>query len=244
MVSFNINYSQCITVPANSPSSNVTYNYSGGSFQSYGCAPIDPTYWMSGSGNSITATYSTPQDYPKFRVWGMNSDDVASVMVNGIPYPLNSGTAGFEPKVVCGLSPGPDGVAFINGSLAGANTPEAGNYSYSDIQIKTTGVNTIQVTGLSGAGWGFAGTVINCPLANENFDWNKEITIYGSKNLLNVVVSNDFIGATISIFDVQGNAVRKFTLSELRTVQTLQNGLYIIKIEKNNALFTKKILLL
>ena len=74
------NYSQCTNVPSNSTSSNLTYTFVGGSFQSYGCAPIDPTYWMTGNGNSVTVTFTTPQDYPRFRVWGMNTDDVASVM--------------------------------------------------------------------------------------------------------------------------------------------------------------------
>ena len=50
------NYSQCSNVPSNSTSSNLTYTFVGGSFQSYGCAPIDPTYWMAGNGNSVTAT--------------------------------------------------------------------------------------------------------------------------------------------------------------------------------------------
>lgn len=140
----------------------LAYTFSGGAFQSFGCAPIDPTYWMSGSGMSATVTFTAPQARPSFRVWGMNTDDTASVKVNGVAYPLDAASASFSAKVVCGISPGPDGVAFVGGALAGANTPAQGNYSYQDITLETTGVTSITVTGLTGAGWGFAGASHDC----------------------------------------------------------------------------------
>ena len=39
-----------------------------GMFASYGCAPIDLTYWMSGSGMSVTVTFVAPQSQPSIRV--------------------------------------------------------------------------------------------------------------------------------------------------------------------------------
>lgn len=153
----------CTHVPATSSSSQVlAYTFMGGSFQSFGCAPIDPTYWLSGSGMSVTVTFAEPQARPSIRVWGMNTDDTASVAVNGTAYPLDASSASLTPKVVCGLSPGPDGVAFVNGMLAGANTPAQGNYSYQDVIVEKAGVMSIQVRGLSGAGWGFAGASVGC----------------------------------------------------------------------------------
>lgn len=140
----------------------LSYSFSGGTSQSFGCAPIDPTYWMSGSGMSVTVTFTAPEARPSFRVWGMNTDDTASVKVNGVAYPLDAASASFSSKVVCGLSPGPDGVAFVGGVLAGANTPAQGNYSYQDVTLETTGVTSITVTGLTGAGWGFAGVSHDC----------------------------------------------------------------------------------
>lgn len=75
---------------------------------------------------------------------------------------LNASSASLTPKVVCGVSPGSDGVAFVNGMLAGANTPAQGNYSYQDITVEQTGAMSIQVAGLTGAGWGFAGASVGC----------------------------------------------------------------------------------
>ncbi|MCW5919150.1 MAG: hypothetical protein KIS71_05165, partial [Bacteroidetes bacterium] len=52
---------QCYYMPSNSGSNDsVTYLFTGGSFQSYGCAPIDPTYWISGNGMTCTMNFTTP----------------------------------------------------------------------------------------------------------------------------------------------------------------------------------------
>lgn len=154
---------QCLLVQPGGPVvGGVSFTFNGGGMQSFGCAPIDPTYWMSGSSMSITTTITTPADVPGIRVWGMNTDDIASVVVNGAAYPLNASAAYFLPKVVCGLSPGPDGVAFVGGNITGANTPVEGNFSYQDVFLNTTSVTSIVVSGLAGAGWGFDGVLLNC----------------------------------------------------------------------------------
>jgi hypothetical protein len=152
----------CTYVPATSSSPHVSFTFTGGSVQSFGCAPIDPTYWMSGSGMSVTVTFAQPQARPAIRVWGMNTDDTAAVTVNGAAFALDMSSASLGTKVVCGLSPGPHGVAFVGGKLAGANTPGEGNYSYQDITVEQTGVQSIQLTGMSGAGWGFVGALVGC----------------------------------------------------------------------------------
>ncbi len=235
-------YSQCTNIPASAPSNGVTYSFIGGSFQSYGCAPIDPTYWMAGSTCSVTVTFSTPQNYPKFRVWGMNTDDIASVMVNGVSYPLNTTSAVYDPKVVCGISPGPDGVLFSNGNLVGANSNVAGNYSYNDIQLRTTNVTSFKVTGLAGAGWGFASTVILCPLANNDYDWNSNVAIYSSLNKLYIDISEELIGTNVVVYDLLGKEIKKLKLTEVNTIQNADKGIYLIKMENENTSFTKKIL--
>jgi hypothetical protein len=154
---------QCHLIPATSTDGDtVVYAHVGGSFESYGCAPIDPTFWLSGGGISIIATFVQPVDQPAIRVWGMNDDDFATITVNGTVYPLDNASASIAPKVVCGLSPGPDGVAFVTGQLTGANDIFEGNYSYSDVTLNTTGVNTIEIAGVAGMGWGFAGIVVDC----------------------------------------------------------------------------------
>ncbi len=140
----------------------LSFAFSGGQIASYGCAPIDPNYWMSGSGMSATVTFVSPQAQPSIRVWGMNTDDIASIRVNGSAYPLDATTASLSAKVVCGQSPGPDGMTFASGNLTGANTPGGGNYSYQDVTIHQSGVTSIQISGLAGAGWGFAGASAAC----------------------------------------------------------------------------------
>ena len=154
----------CTYVPAtNGPAPmGITYTFSGGTFASYGCAPIDPTYWMSGAGMSATVTFATPMTNPAIRIWGMNSDDTASITVNGAAFQLTPTSAAAAQKVVCGLSPGPDGVAFVGGNLAGANTPGEGNYSYQDLTLFGPAIQSIKITGLTGAGWGFVGASVGC----------------------------------------------------------------------------------
>ena len=156
-------HAQCNFIRADSPNADtVIFTFGGGGFASFGCAPIDPTYWISGSGMSATATFVVPATDPAIRVWGMNSDDIASVAVNGLAYPLNSTTAHYDPKVVCGLSPGPDGVVFVTGNVTGANSPADGNFSYQDVFIDAIGVTSITITGIAGAGWGFVGVSVDC----------------------------------------------------------------------------------
>lgn len=238
------NYSQCTNVPSNSTSSNLTYTFVGGSFQSYGCAPIDPTYWMAGNGNSVTVTFTSPQDYPRFRVWGMNTDDVASVMVNNVSYALNTTSATILPKVVCGISPGPDGVAFSNGNVMGANTPQQGNYSYNDIQLTTTGVTSFKVTGLSGAGWGFASTVIFCePLSKDEFDWNSNVSFYSNNNILQIDISEELLDSKIAFYDLLGRQIKELKLVSTSSSHTIDSGIYLIKIEKEGATFSKKVMI-
>jgi len=161
----------CTFVPSTSTSTMLSFTLSGGSFQSFGCAPIDPTYWLAGAGMSATVTFATPQARPSIRVWGMNTDDTAAVKVNGVAYTLDATSASLAAKVVCGLSPGPDGMAFVAGNLTGANTPSQGNYSYQDVTVEQSGVTSIQITGLTGAGWGFAGASICSGIVATSRPW-------------------------------------------------------------------------
>ncbi|HLP29348.1 MAG TPA: hypothetical protein VK147_11965 [Candidatus Didemnitutus sp.] len=159
---------QCLFIPSTSSEAEVlSYDFSGGSFEKYGCSQIDPTYWISGKGKSITFTFVEPTSYPSLRVWGMNTDDTASIRVNGESYILTASTGSYDKKVLCGTSPGTEGVQFVSGMLVGANSPSLGNYSYQDVQLKVERVSTITLTGLSGSGWGFAGVVVNCPVRTE-----------------------------------------------------------------------------
>lgn len=157
---------QCHYIPSTVQfNDTVTYALAGGSFASYGCAPVDPTFWLSGNAAAIGAFFSSPQAHPIIRVWGMNDDDVAFVQVNGAAYYMDNASATLYPKVVCGQSPGPDGVVFSNGNVVGANDGVEGNYSYQDIMLNIDNVSSVTVSSLAGAGWGFAGVVLDCASA-------------------------------------------------------------------------------
>lgn len=238
---------QCVNTPASSSSSLLTYTYVGCSFQSYGCAPIDPTLWFSGSGMSVTVTFANPQDYPTFRVWGMNTDDVASVEVNSISYPLNSSSAYYSPKVVCGLSPGDEGVQFSGGNFAGSNTPAQGNFSYSDIQLNVTNVTSIKIIGISGAGWGFASTLINCPSLNINqFEFENNVLLYPNptNNYLNLKLESNIQNASLKIISITGQTIfdkQNISGTDFNfDVSNLNSGLYIIQISDENKTYHSK----
>lgn len=150
----------------------LTYSFIGGSFQSYGCAGQDPTYFVTGKGNkTITVNFVTPQTNPSFRVWGMNDDDSVAVYVNEVPYPLHNSSASYDQKVICkteSRDPGPDGVVFKSGLLVGAIGNDIGNYSYQNVTITTSNIYSITIVGLSGRGWGFAGVTIPDKAAGQS----------------------------------------------------------------------------
>ncbi len=218
---FNNLFAQCHYIPSTSTAiDTLSYTFSGGSFSSFGCAPIDPTYWMAGNGDYFTVNFVNSQSYPTFRVWGMNDDDSASVAINGSGYPLTSSTASYSPKVICGLSPGPDGVIFSGGNLVGANSNTLGNYSYQDVQLNAINVSSFTVTGLSGAGWGFAGVSVNCPLNPSGITEivnNSLVSVYPNpgrgeikiKSLKTIDEFNitDLSGRTIYTMKPDGNAI-------------------------------------
>ncbi len=235
---------QCNFIPSTSTSPDtLTYTFSGGTFASYGCAPIDPTYWLTGNGNSVTITFTAPQDYPTFRVWGMNNDDVASITVNGSNYPLNSNTASYDAKVVCGLSPGTDGITFIDGNLVGANENFDANYSYQNVQLTAINITTITVTGIAGAGWGFAGASVGCPLQigmNEINAASQIIQIYPNPfNSFATIQFNTIVhNIALDIFNVCGEKVKSISNISGNQItisrENLSAGIYIIRIVQNS----------
>ncbi len=204
---------QCNYIPSTSTAGDtVSYTLMGGSFQSYGCAPIDPNYWVAGAGNTITITFVSPEDYPTFRVWGMNDDDIASVSVNGSSYLLSATTASYDPKVVCGLSPGPDGILFSGGNFVGANDNVQGNYSYQNIQLHTTAVTSITINTLGGAGWGFAGASVNCPSPtgqHETTLTNQQLSIYPNpvSGIAAIELPIEVSNASLEIYNHAGQKV-------------------------------------
>jgi hypothetical protein len=243
---------QCYYIPSTSTNTDsLSYSFSGGNFASYGCAPIDPTYWMNGFGDQALITFVNPQDNPSVRVWGMNDDDSAAIDVNGVAYPLTLGTARYTPKIICGLSPGPDGILFANGLIVGANDNSTGNYSYQDVQLLTTGVNTVKVTGISGAGWGFAGAVIHCRVSTENIAKSKSgesnFTISPNPSTGNVHISfNHFIeSGIIQVYNSQGKKIFEDSFIGLEKNLSFKSvpGIYFVCVSGVNETWNEKIIM-
>ncbi len=245
--------SQCNYISSTSTTGDLmTFSFVSGQFASFGCGPIDPTFWLAGSGMSINIEFLNPQDYPTFRVWGMNNDDSASVKVNGFDYYLSNLAAAYDDKVLCGPSPGPDGVEFANGKLVGANDNVEANYSYQNIQLMMTGVNTIDVIGVSGVGWGFAGASVDCPLimniptqsvVENQFSFYPNPCQQSTTLRSNVSLSN--VG--LNIYNMQGRLMESLNningnFIELN-VEQFSKGVYFVQILQNNKLyFTEKLI--
>ena len=78
--------SQNLFIPEDSSSGLVSFSFSAnGSFQNFGCLGQDPTYWLNDANDTVVINFTSPQLNPSFRVWGMNDDDSAMVLVNKSP---------------------------------------------------------------------------------------------------------------------------------------------------------------
>jgi len=239
---------QCHYIPSTSTATDtLSYSFSGGSFQNYSCAPIDPTRWLSGSGNSVSVTFVNPESNPSFRVWGMNDDDNVSVSVNSVSYPLNSLSASYDTKVVCGISPGPDGVLFSGGNLVGANSNVQGNYSYQNVQLKVTNVTSITITGISGAGWGFAGVSVNCSQQTgiSQLNTNSQLSlIYPNPFNSSATISfnSTIINAELNFYNLHGQKVKTINNISGDKIKidrdNLPNGIYFILLTQNSKIIT------
>lgn len=202
---------QSIYIPVDSSAASiVNFTLSGGALQSYGCDGLDPTYWMSGSGNSITVNFVNAQTNPSIRVWGMNDDDVAEVLVNAEAYPLSSTSASYAPKVICNQtygSPGVEGVLFSGGMLVGANANSLGNYSYQDVTLQVADVNSIMIVGVSGAGWGVAGVTVANDLSSVQSPLSAKMNVALYPNPTNAMLTISGIedaDASAELFNVLG----------------------------------------
>ena len=215
-----LSFGQQTYVPSDSIAPNIlTYTFSGGSFQSYGCINLDPTYWLSGSGNSFTVNFVNSQTNPSFRVWGMNDDDSAEVFVNESTYFLSLTSASYDDKVICDSilgypnpgSPGPEGVIFSSGLLVGANSNSIGNYSYQNVTINSSNVNSLTVVGESGNGWGFAGitTTTEHPITIKEHSTKKNILKI--TDLLGRDETNNNKGFQLHIYD-DGSVEKKYLI--------------------------------
>jgi len=241
---------QYLYIPVDSAASDIlSINFSGGSLQNYGCEGLDPTFWIAGSGISATVTFVNLQDYPSFRVWGMNDDDSAAVSVNGVSYPLSSSSASYDEKVICNVigSPGLDGVLFSGGLLVGANNNELGNYSHQNITLNQTNITSITIYGVAGAGWGFAGVSVETLTSINSYE-NEVIDIFPNPvdNVVNIKGLNDDSVIDITVLNLVGQLVYEQRFDHAKSLEIdlseLSAGTYFIVLKRNSSLISKKLI--
>ena len=117
---------------------------------------------------------------------------------------------------------------FSGGLLFGANTNAEGNFSYQDVQLNTTNVTTMTISSESGAGWGFAGVLIDCPPTLNTDDFNSSdngIKAYPNpaRDILHFSKRTD-----IKLYNVFGQEILKETDVDHINMSQLQSGTYII----------------
>lgn len=92
----------------------------------------------------------------------------------------------------------------------------------------------------TGAGWGFASVLIQCPLATNVFNWNSNVFIHS--NRLSIDIDPVLLNTKVLIFNLLGQQIKNFMLDELSTVKTLDKGIYLVKMTNSNGSFSKKII--
>jgi len=247
MLLFMVNVSAQIFYPADTIVSTITYDFSGGSFQSFGCVGLDPTFWLDEFDDTVRIEFTNAQTDPAVRFWGMNPDDSAKININGLSYPLNSTTAHYTPKVICNVagSPGPEGIAFSNDKVHGI---PSGNFSFQDIYIDTSNVTHIEIIGHGGTGWGFAGVVVLEPLSNysEQSLSPNQIQLFPNPSNGTVIISSTQIDQfKVRIVNMIGVLVHQTTVSteHILDLSFLDKGQYFAICSNNKFLDTKKLVL-
>ena len=225
-------------VPVSNPDPTIlSFTFQGGSIESYGCDGLDPSYWLAGNGISLTINFVNPEQNPSIRVWGMNDDDTAEFIVNGSSYPLNSGSALYDTKVICNAlgSPGPDGVLFSGGILIGANSNAEGNWSYQNVTLLNEAVTSITITGLSGNGWGIGGVTVDNPLEINDNDLKSNLKLLPNPSNGNFTIDlgRDYTDVIVQIYNMLGQLISSEKYASAKTIEqeiSASAGIYFVKV--------------
>ena len=80
-------------------------------------------------------------------------------------------------------------------------------------------------------------------LTISQFDLDKNILVYPNPSIgeFNITISENLVGAKVTIYNVLGQKVKDFTLDALTTSQNVNAGIYLLEIEKDSDNITKKI---
>ncbi len=91
---------------------------------------------------------------------------------------------------------------------------------------------------------GFLASYTQPTLATNQFELEQNISIYPnpSSGNYNITINEDLIGAKVTLYNLLGQKVKAFSLDVVTTNQNLDTGMYLLEIEKEGVVTTKKLL--
>ncbi|MBK8339831.1 MAG: T9SS type A sorting domain-containing protein [Flavobacteriales bacterium] len=122
---------------------------------------------------------------------------------------------------------------FISGNVVGANTNVEGNYSYQDVILDMVGANSITITGLAGAGWGFAGVSVYCATAVPDISVQEQ-GLFPNPTSGIVQLTRPTNGTiAVSIHNAQGRLVKQLSaIDRSIDLSDLAPGVYTVRFEQ------------
>ena len=81
-------------------------------------------------------------------------------------------------------------------------------------------------------------------LANNQFELDQNISVYPNPTSgnYNITINENLISAKVTVYNLLGQKVKGFSLDILTTNQNLDAGMYLLEIEKEGVVTTKKLL--
>jgi hypothetical protein len=85
----------------------------------------------------------------------------------------------------------------------------------------------------------------NNPLDNPSFVGNSGVVVYPnpSNGNFTIQVPDGFIGSNAIIYNLFGQSIKAFSIDDANQNVNLENGVYLLQIQKGNQVFTKKIVI-
>ena len=84
----------------------------------------------------------------------------------------------------------------------------------------------------------------NNPLDNPSFEGNSAVVVYPnpSNGNFTIQVPDGFIGSNAIIYNLFGQSIKAFSIDDANQNVNLEKGVYLLQIQKDNQVITKKII--
>jgi hypothetical protein len=105
----------------------------------------------------------------------------------------------------------------------------------------STGFSKLSSGAITG---GFLASYTQPALTTSLFNLNKNISVYPNPSFgtFNIEIDENLIGAKATIYNLLGQKVKDFSLNATNTTQNLNHGNYLVEIEKDGNITTKKLI--